>query len=134
LGEAIVSGGNPAKVLEAPEHAFDRVAIAVEIGREAVLPAPVELGRDVGCGAAVLDLGADGVGIVALIAVQDFGPRHGVEQDIGGDAVCYLATGQQERDRAAETVGQGVDFGRPSAARATDRLTEFPPFPPAAQR
>ena len=134
MGETVVSRGNPAEVLEAAEHPLDRVAIAVQVGREAVLPAPIGLGRDVGCNAFALDLVAHRVGVIALVAVQDFGRTHSVEQDIGGHAIRYLAAGQQERDRAAEAVGQGMDFRRPSPARAADRLTEFPPLPPEAQR
>lgn len=30
--------------------------------------------------------------------------------------------------------GQGMDFGRPAAARAVDGLLIVPPFPPAAER
>jgi hypothetical protein len=48
--------------------------------------------------------------------VQDLGGADLVEQDIGGDAVGYLTAGQQERDRAAEAVGQR-DLGRAPAAR-----------------
>ncbi len=49
--EAVVSCCDPAEVLEASDHALDGVAIAVEVGREAILPAVVCLMRDVGCGA-----------------------------------------------------------------------------------
>jgi len=134
LSEAIVSSCDPAKVLEASKHALDRVAIAVEVGREAVLPAPVDLWRDVGCSALALDLAADGIAVIALVAMEDFGGGDVVEQGIGGNAVGHLATGQHERDRATKAIGQGVDFCRPPAARAADRLAEFPPFPPEAQR
>lgn len=134
MGETVVACGDAAEVLEATEHALDGVAIAVEGGREAALPAPGELGRDIGGSALALDLAAHGVGVIALVTVQDFGGRDGVEQGIGGDAVGDLAAGQQERNRAAETIGQGVDFGGPSAARAADCLGLLPPFPPAAQR
>jgi hypothetical protein len=53
----------------------------------------------------------------ALVGVQDLGGADAIEQDIGGDAVGYLTAGQQERDRAAEAVGQRVDLGRAPAAR-----------------
>ena len=134
MGEAVVSGGDPAEILEAAEHALNRVAITVEVGREATLPGSVGLGRDVGRCPLALDLAAHRVGVIALVAVQDLGRGDPVEQDIGSDAVRHLAAGQQERDRATETIGQGMDFRRPSAARAADRLAELPPFPPEAQR
>ena len=134
MGEAVVSGGDSAEVLDPSEHAFDGVAIAVEAGREAVFPAPVGFGRDVRRGALALDLAADGVAVVALVAVQDRGRGHLVEQSIGGDAVGHLAAGQEERDRAAEAVGEGVDLRGSSAPGTADRLGEFPPLPPEAQR
>ena len=134
MGETVVSGRNPAEVLEPSEHTLDRVAIAIEVGREAVLPTPVDLGRDVGRGPFALDLVAHRIGVVALVAVQDFSRAHPVEQDVGRYAIGDLAAGQQERDRTAEAIGQGVDFRRPSATRAADRLGKFPPLPPEAQR
>ena len=48
MGVAVVSSCDSAKILEAPEHALDGVSPAVEEGREAALPDPVGLGRDVG--------------------------------------------------------------------------------------
>ena len=38
LCEAVISGDNSAEVFEATEHAFDGVAIAIKIGRDAVIP------------------------------------------------------------------------------------------------
>ena len=124
MSETVVSCGNSSEVLEAPEHALDGVAVAVEIGREAIPPATVDLGWDVGCGALALDLATDGIAVIALVAMQDF----------GGGAVGDLATGQQERDRAAEAIGRRMDFRRPSAAGTADRLRELPPLAPEAQR
>jgi hypothetical protein len=134
MGEAVVSCGDPAEIFEAAEHPLDRVAITVEVGREAILPDSAGLGRDVGCSALALDLAAHRVGVIPLVAVQNLGRGDAVEQDIGSEAIGHLAAGQQERDRATEAIGQGVDFRRPSATRATDRLAEFPPLPPEAQR
>jgi hypothetical protein len=134
MGEAVVSGGDPAEILEAAEHALDRVAITVEVGRETTLPGSGGLGRDVGCGTLALDLAAHGVGVIALVAMQDLGGGDAVEQNLGSDAVRHLAAGQQERDRATEAIGQRVDFRGPPPTRAANRLAEFPPFPPEAQR
>jgi hypothetical protein len=93
MGEAVVPRGDPSEVLEAPEHALDGVTVAVEIGRETILPAPVGLGRDVGRGTLALDLATNGVAIITLVAMQDFGAGHLVEQGIGGGAVGDLASG-----------------------------------------
>ena len=134
MGEAVVSCGNSSEVLEAPEHALDGVTVAVEIGRETILPAPVGLRWDVRRGTLALDLATDGVAVIPLITMQDFGAGHLIEQGIGGSAVGDLAAGQREGDRAAQTVGQRMDFGGPAAARTADCLVPFPPFPPEAQR
>lgn len=134
MGETVVAGGDSAEVLETSEHALDGVAVAIEDWREAVLPAPVGLGWDVRRRSFALDLAADGVAVIALVATQDGGCGHLVEQRIGGRAVGHLAAGQEERDGAAELVGERVDFRRAPAARAADRLRDLPPFPPEALR
>ena len=134
MSKAIVTSSDPAEVLEAAEHALDGVAVAIEGGREAVLPAPIDFGRNVGCDPHALDFAANGVAVVALVAVKDGGRGHLVEQCIRGDAVRYLAAGQEERDRAAELIGECVDFRGAPTARAADRLTDLPPFPPEALR
>ncbi len=41
---------------------------------------------------------------------------------IGAGQVMRLAAGQEEADRVAERIDQGMDFGAQSAARAPDRL------------
>lgn len=134
MGETVVSGGDPAEVLEAAEHALDGVSVAIEHGREAIFPDAVALGWNVRRGSQALDLSANGIAVVALVAIQDIGCGHPVEQRVGGDTVRHLATGQEERDRAAEPIGERVDFRGAPAARATDRLIELPPFPPEALR
>ena len=134
MGVAVVSSCDSAKILEASEHALDGVAVAVQVGREAVLPASVGLRWNVRSGPLALDLAADGVAVVALVAVQDHGCGHLVEQGVGGGAIRHLAASQQKGKRAAEAIAQRVDFRGSPPARAADRLGEFPPLPPAAQR
>jgi hypothetical protein len=134
LGKSVVSGCDSAEVLEATEHALDGIAVAVEIGGKAVLPAPICLGRDIRSRAHGFDFAADGVAVVAFVAMQKLGCRHAIEQGVRGNAVCDLSARQQERDRAAEAVGQRVDLRCTAAARAADRLRVLPPFAPAAQR
>lgn len=134
MGEAIVAGGDSAVVLDPSEHAFDGIAVAIEDGREAGLPAPVSLGWNVRRSPPAFDLASDRVAVVALVAIEDIGRGHLVEQRVGGDAIRHLAAGQQERDRTAEMVGECVDFRGPPAARTTDRLSDLPPFPPEALR
>lgn len=134
MSEAVVSGGDSAEVLEAAEHALDGVALPVEDGRKAILPTPVGFGGNVRRGTLALDLSTDGIAVIAFVAMQDVGFRHELQQGIGRRAIGHLATGQEEGDRAASTVGQGVDLGGAPASGAAYGLTEFPPLPPEAQR
>jgi hypothetical protein len=134
VAEAVVAGGDAAEVLEAAEHALDGVATAVEGRREAILPASVGLGRDVRHCAGRLDLAADRVGVVALVAMQDAARRQPFEELRSSRAIRHLSARQHESKRAAQLVGQGMDLGRPSAARAADCLIELPPLPPDAER
>ena len=77
---------------------------------------------------------ADGVGVVALVAVEDVAGRKAFEQRRARRAIGDLTAGEHEGDRSAERVGQRMDFRRPPAARSADRLIFLPPFPPAAER
>ncbi len=134
MGQLVVPGCDSAEVLDAPEHALDGVAVAIERGRETRFPEPVDLGRNVGCRPHGLDLAANGVAIIALVAVQDRCCGHFLQQGLGGGAVGHLAARQQERYGTAITIGQGMDLGGPPAAGAANVLPEFPPFPPEVQR
>ena len=46
----------------------------------------------------------------------------------------HVTQRQHEGDGAAEIIGQGVDFRRPSAARGANGVIKSPPFAPAAER
>ncbi len=49
-------------------------------------------------------------------------------------AVGDLTAGEHEGERTKLCIGQGVDFGGASAARAIDGLIFLPPLPPLAER
>lgn len=133
-GQPVVTSGDTSEILEPVEHAPDGVAVSIKVWQETVFPDAVDLGRDVWRGSNRVDLPAHGVGVVALVAMDQIGGGDFVEQGVGGDAIRDLPAGEQEGDGAAVPVGQGVDFGGATAARATDRLVPLPPFPPEAQR
>ena len=87
----------------------------IEPRREAVLPASIGFGWNVGDHALALDLPADGVAVVALVTVQDFRAEQPVKEFICSDAIGDLAAGQQEGDRTTAGVGQRMDFCSPPA-------------------
>lgn len=133
-GETVITGSNPTKVFQAVEHSLDGIPTFVKVRGEAVFPDAGDLGRDVGRCSLGFDFLTHGVGVVSLVAVDQFGRADVIEQRIGGDAIGHLAAGEKKSDRTAIQIGQGMDFGRAPAARASDCLTLLPPFPPEAHR
>ena len=89
--------------------------MTIEPRREAVFPASIGFGWNVGDHALALDLPADGVAVVALVTVQDFRAEQPVKEFICSDAIGDLAAGQQEGDRTTAGVGQRMDFCSPPA-------------------
>jgi len=73
-------------------------------------------------------------GIIGAVGQKFPGRRHPRQQRLRAGQIVSLAGCQGEGDRASDRIGQGVNLGRPSAVRASDRLNEVPPFAPAAER
>jgi hypothetical protein len=69
---------------------LDGVAASIEDGRETILPVSVRLGRDVRHRTHSLDLSADGIAVITVIAVQDRGTWHLFEQNRSSGAIGYL--------------------------------------------
>jgi hypothetical protein len=134
LCEPIISGSNSSEILDPAKHSLDGVSVAVQIRREAILPAPVAFWWNIGRGTLVFDFSPDSISIIAFITMQDYRGSELIEQNVRCGAVGNLAAGQQEPDGTAEAVSQSMDFGGASATRATDCLLALPPFPPDAQR
>ena len=132
--EPIVACGDPSEILEPTEHPFDSVAASVKVWREAAFPDAIGFRRDIRRRTLGFDFPAYRVRVITLVAMHEIGRGHLIEQGVGGNAVRHLPAGQQKRDGAAVLIGQRVDFGGASTARAADRLALLPPFPPDAQR
>ena len=132
--ELVVSGGNSAEILEAAEAAFDDVSPLVDALVEGMDEDTVGLVGDDGLCAALDDLGAQAVAVVAFVG--DEGARGGsLRQHVGrGGDVSILAGREMKNDWPAAPIAQAVDFRRAPAARAADGLILLPPFPPEAQR
>ena len=69
------------------------------------------------------------------IAVEGLVGEQGVEfqtldQRGQPDGVIAISRHQNEPHEVAQSIGQGEDFGRPSALRLAYSLTEGPPFEP----
>ena len=117
-------------MLDLEEEALDEIALAIEgvVARRLGRCFPR---RDDGNGV----LGADGfakcLGIVALVAKNVFSREIG-DEGLGLGIVARLPWGQDEAQRIAEGIDDGMDLGGQSAARASDRTSLRPPFLPAA--
>lgn len=85
-------------------------------------------------GPGLFDLPANSCTVAALVAVQEVGGRHPVEQTVGGSAVGDLTAGQQEGERTPTWIVQGMGFGGSSATGPSDGLGTLPPLPPLAER
>ena len=107
----VVSGSNSPEIFDPVKHPLDGISVAVEIRREAILPASVALWRNIRCGTFIFDLLPDGISIIAFITMQDCRGGELVKQNVGSGAVGNMAAGQQEPDGAAEAVGQSMDSG-----------------------
>jgi hypothetical protein len=69
---------------------IDGVSLTLEIRREAALPPTVRLRRDVRCSTFAFDLVANGIAVIALVAVQNVGRYQPIEQFIRSDVVRNL--------------------------------------------
>ena len=72
--------------------------------------------------------------VVSPIRQQASG-RWDARQQLGDTGqIVRLARRQTQRNGSSDLIGQGMNLGRPSAARAPDGLSKLPPFPPEAER
>jgi len=77
---------------------------------------------------------AQAVGVIGAVGENSLGLMAHCEQATHSDEVVDV-TGRDQQDMgAADIIGQRVDFGRLTAARATDGVVKGPPFAPAAER
>lgn len=133
VGEFVVSRGDGAVDFEMTDHALDAVALAIE----ALVPSDCGLAvgarRDNGPVAACLEVGADGVAVIALV------PEHGlgralrqVDQRFVGRAVRRFASREVEGEWSAAGISETMNLTGEPAPRAAKRLFASPPFAPAA--
>lgn len=97
-------------------------------------PLAVDAARDDGRRSGFPERLAEAVGVVAAIRDKaaiagDLRLQKLRRLDVGG-----VARRERQRDRTAEKVADGVDFGGLPAARDPDGLRLRPPFPPCAER
>jgi len=73
-------------------------------------------------------------GIIGPVGQEPFRGWDALEKHGRADQIMRLSWRNREGDGAAQRIGYGMNFSRPSAARPTDCVFEVPPFAPAAER
>lgn len=123
-----------AEVLEATEEAFDAVALFVGLGVVGVWVLASRIRRDDGLAALSAQPIAQRTGVIGPVGEQATGCAGDGEQVPGTGEIVGVAGCQRERERSALAVGQRVNFGGTTTARAPDRIAIGPPFAPPAER
>ena len=119
-------------MFELAEVPLDDVALAVDRRIDGALDLSISLGRDVGAAAPSFDQVDDGAGVVAPVCDQRPGWLEAVDQGLDGRLVRGLARRQDDPQRQAVLIDQGVDLGAQSSTRTADGVIRAPFFPPAA--
>ena len=83
--------------------------------------------RDAGAGATFGQGVAEPVGVVAPIAQHGAGPGDRGQERASPGVVGHMARGEEQADRAAPGVGQGMELGVQAALGASDEAG-VPPF------
>lgn len=125
------SGGDAAELLELAEVTLDQVSAAVEIGRDAALPADAALGRDVGRAAAGCDPLDQRKAVISAIGDDGAGGQR-VQQYRGHRLVRRLPGREVKPDRQPVLIHDSMDLGAQSATRTANGVILAPFFPPAA--
>ena len=124
----VVSHGDAPVILEAPEHAFDAIAVLVSLSVEGVGLLSIGLVWNDGLDVLSQQTGAPMVGVIGIVGEQVARPgqmagEHDGALDVGGLPGCQI-----EGQGPALFVAQGMDLGVSSAFSATDGLSRSPPF------
>ena len=128
MGAAVIAGGDTPPVLDPAEDVFDLVALAIEVLVVVVLDLAVLAGRDAWGGALRDQRGAEPVAVLAFVGEQLLGARERGKQQKSAFVVAHLAFGEQQDDRAALTVADGMELGVQPAFGAPDTSGKSPPF------
>ena len=116
-------------MLDLVDEAFDEMALLVKLLVVRDRLASVYFGWDDRLGAES-EVRPDPVDVVCLVGNDVLGHK-AVDQCFGLRAVVDLAGREDEAQRIAEGIDGDVDFRGRATARAADRLSLGPPFPPA---
>ena len=131
-GELVVARGDASQMFEFVEESLDEVALAVAFGVDGSDDPNVALAGDVGgCSPHGEELD-DKAGAIAAIGDRLAGRAQAVDQAWQGGFVGRLTRRQQQPNRQARRIDDGMDFGAQSSTRTANGVIRAPFFPPAA--
>lgn len=111
-GELVISGGNTPLLLEMPDEALNARPQRIDRLADRVLYLAVALGRDLGCRAAVAQVMADCIAVVALVGQHGTGVAIALlHQAVVRRHVVGLAFTEYDADRETHGVAAQVDLG-----------------------
>jgi hypothetical protein len=126
VSATVVAHGDPAPVLEAAKRVLDAMTLAIEgsvVGqRGCARPGRWDAWRD----AALTQSRSKPVAVVATVAEQFACSRQNRQEQGGPPVVAHLAFSEQQRERAALTVADGVQLGLQRAFGASDTTSNTP--------
>jgi hypothetical protein len=134
LRELIIACCDTPEILQPAKAALDDVAAFVGFLVAADFVFAVGFAWDDGFDAALLEEGADCIGILAFVGEELFDARDQADAFFGHHAIGGIAWREDERPGAAIFVDNRVDLAVAAAFCRPDRLKIRPPFPPLAQR
>src|SRR5690348_3034096 len=126
--ELVVAGCDAPEMFDLIEEALDEVALAIEIGVDATNDPHVTLAWDVSGGAESIEEFDDCSGAIAAIGNRMASRPQALDQAGQRRFVGSLAGRQEEADRQAHMVDDGMDLGRQSSTRTANGVIRAPFF------
>lgn len=126
MGASVVAGCDASPVLELGEQVLDLVALAIERPIVVVWDFAASARGDARFDASCSEFGSEPCTVVAAIGDEMGGWRKGVEHETGTLVVAHLAFRQEQDDRPAVTVADGVELGVQPALGSPDTTGNIP--------
>ncbi len=128
MGASVVTCCDASPVLEAAEHVLDPVSLAIELLVVADRAFSASGWRNAGLDALVDQRFPEPVAVVAAIGNQACGLWQSIEDEACALVIAHLAFAQQQDDRLALGIADGMELGVQAAFRAPDKTGNIPFF------
>ena len=119
-------------MFEFAEEALDQVSLSIDFLIDAALDSAISLGRDVGAPAFAFDERNEMLPVIGPIGDKITDGGQAFDQAWRRCLVGSVALGQQQPDRQAMHIDDGVELGGQSSTRTANGVIFAPFFPPAA--